>query len=239
MPIEKVTNKGDEKELVFFKTPSMCSYLICLYIGTFSSISGKTENGTFVEFFTTKGESELLRNYLNTALFAMNWMESKFGVKYELSHLQLASIYGFGGGMENYGLITLMDCTEENDSVFRELIVIHEIVHQWFGDLVSIKFWDSLWLNEGFAQFIEYLILNDYKPESKPFDIFVQKEAFNCLKFYKQGVLVPNENEIDFVRLFNSLIYSKGAFVVKMFYDLVGMNNFCAVCGNYLNTYKN
>ncbi|KAK8892603.1 Trf2p [Tritrichomonas musculus] len=133
--------------------------------------------------------------------------------------------------MENYGLITLMDLTEDDEnSLFREIIVIHEIIHQWFGDLVSIKYWNSLWLNEGFAQFIEYLILNDYKENFNAFELFSQKEAVSCLKFFKSGNLVPNENEVDFVHLFNSLTYSKGAFVVKMFYDLVGRNGFLDVC---------
>ena len=141
--------------------------------------------------------------------------------------------------MENYGLITLSDCTEECDSIYKEMIVIHEIIHQWFGDIVSIKYWNSLWLNEGFAQFIEYVILNDYKNNSNAFQLFAEREARCCLKYFTSGILVPDENDVDFVHLFNSLVYSKGAFVLKMFVDLIGKNDFFKVCSNYLNEYKN
>lgn len=239
MPYETIIQHGEEHEIIFQETPPICTYLVCLCIGTFSKITAKTANGTNIEFYSTRGEVEKLNNYLNTAIYAVNWIESTFSVKYEMSHLQLVSVYGFGGGMENYGLITLSDCTDEYDSIYKELIVIHEVIHQWYGDIVSIKYWNSLWLNEGFAQFIEYLILNDYKANSNAFDMFANREARCCLKYFNSGILVPNENEVDFVHLFNSLVYSKGAFVLKMFYDLIGKNKFDLVCSNYLKSFKN
>lgn len=85
MPIESIIEKVDEHEFQFQETPPICSYLLCVCIGTFSKISGKTKNGTIVEFYCNNKKEQKLLNYLNAALFTLNWIESTFSVKYELS----------------------------------------------------------------------------------------------------------------------------------------------------------
>lgn len=199
-------------------------------------------NGTFVEFFTERGQENKLKEYIKVATFSLDWLETKLNVKYELNHLQLISLNGCPQGMENYGLITLSDYTSNHEFfIERAMVIMHEIVHQWFGDLVSIKYWDSLWLNEGFAEFIQYLMLRDFKKDlnNNVFEIFAFKEGFNSLEFFDYGTLSPDESEIDFSCLFDKLTYSKGAFVTKMFYDLIGEENFFKVCENYLLKFKN
>lgn len=239
MPAERITAKETESEIIFAKSPPMCTYLLCICVGSFSSIIGSTDNGTMVEFFTTTGREEYLRTYLDVAIFSLNWLETKFGVKYELPHLQLVSLEGFPGGMENYGLITLNDYTKSRNKLYYITVIMHEITHQWFGNLVCIKYWDSLWLNEGFAEFIQYLILKDYRPEIDISKKFASDEGIDCFQYFEYGVIVPNESDIDFDSLFDLFVYSKGAFVVKMFYDLIGDESFYKVCSNYLNEFKN
>ena len=190
MPIETIKTMEGENELTFLRTPSMCTYLICLCIGSYSSIVGTSNNGTMVEIFTKTGKEEMMRRYLDVAIYSLNWLEAKFGVKYELPSLQLISLYGFPGGMENYGLITLNDYTHSNNFLYNISVIMHEITHQWFGDLVCIEYWDSLWLNEGFAEFIQYLILRDYKPDMNVFKYFVQGDGFSCFRYFNRGVIV-------------------------------------------------
>ncbi|KAK8876602.1 hypothetical protein M9Y10_006820 [Tritrichomonas musculus] len=239
MSVKSIQSIENEKEVSFYQTPRMCSYLLCICIGHFSSIIGSTKSGTIVEFFASTGREKLLYKYLDIAIFTLNWLENKFGVKYELPRLQLLSTYGFPGGMENYGLITLNDFTYSQRHLFHTTLVMHEITHQWFGDLVSIKYWDSLWLNEGFAEFIQFLILNDYNKELDAFHLFAKNESVSCLQYYNEGLIVPEESKVNFVTLFHNLVYAKGAFVVKMFYDLVGEKSFYEICSNYLNEFKN
>lgn len=241
MPIESIEKKNDvsEKEIAFETTPALSSYLLCICVGTFSSIESTTEKGTPIQYYSKSGNEKSFEKYLDAAKYAMNWMESKFHVKYELPSLQLLSLDGCTAGMENYGLITLPDYSHYNNIVQNITVVMHEVIHQWFGDLVCIKYWDSMWLKEGFAQFIQYLILNDYMPDVNAFNIFAFNDGMKCFQYFDGGKIIPPENEVDFEHLFDSLVYSKGAFVVKMFRDLVGESDFFKVCSNFLNTFKN
>lgn len=239
MPIETIHSYEKENEIVYMKSPPMCTYLLCICVGLFSSIRGETKNGLPIEMYCLTGDEEKLRNYMNVAIFAIEWLEAKLEVKFELPHLQMIFHEAFESAMENYGLITFPDYTRGKYSNGKKLVIMHEIIHQWFGDLVSIKWWDSLWLNEGFANFIQYLILNDYDPKSEALEIFVDDEACDSLPYFKEGLISPPENEIDFENMFDSLIYSKGSFIVKMFYDIVGKDDFFKVCSNWIKQYKN
>ena len=239
MPIESVTEEETEKEIIFMKTPPICTYLVCICVGLFGSISGKTVNNVPVKFYTIKGNEKLFSELLNVAIFAVEWLESKFGVKYELPHLQLIAHNAIHCGMENYGLITLPDYSTCTKSKSCQLIVAHEVVHQWFGDLVSIKWWDSLWLNEGFAEFFQYLILYDLTHSEKIWIKMGDDEFCDSLSHFREGVIVPPPNQIDFEGMFDSITYDKGCFVVKMFYDIIGKDDFFIICSKWLDNYKN
>ena len=239
MPVDKVEEEEKEKLITFQPTPPMCTYLLCICVGTFSSISGFTMNDIPVHFYGETGKEELFHNLLQVATFSIEWLETNFGVKYELPHLQLISYEGCPNGMENYGLITLGDYSKPDHFFWKAKVVIHEVIHQWFGDLVALKWWNSLWLNEGFAQFIQYLILDDYAPEANAKSMIVFNDGFHCFRYFNGGKVVPAESEVSFRGLFDSLVYVKGAYILKMFYDLVGRESFFRICSNYLNMYKN
>lgn len=244
MPLEKENflNNEKEKELTFLETPPMCSYLLCICVGNFGFIESETKFGTKVKFYCEKGKEEALHEYLRVSVFSLEWLEEKLKTKYELPHLQLITYKGCKIGMENYGLITLCDYTNGTEFLRHSKVVMHEIAHQWFGDLVSIKWWDSVWLNEGFAQFFQFLILNDCDPDfnGKGVQHFVNGNGFRCLRFFSKDKVVPLASEIDFSkRVLKACIYIKGAFILKMFRDIVGEESFLNVCSNYCNEFKN
>lgn len=164
------------------------------------------------------------------------------GVKYELPHLKLLSHRGLGIGMENYGLIALRDYTKSDNHLIAMLVVMHESAHLWFGDLVSVKWWNSVWLNEGFAQYLMYIILRDFSKEysNKAIQIFCENDGIRCLQYFESKRLVVDENEIDLNQdVLDSVIYIKGAFVLKMFSDIIGEVNFFKVCSMWMNEFKN
>lgn len=222
------TEEKDHTEITFLPTPPMCTYLLCICIGDFDYIEGHTKSGLPIKFYSEKGRSELLKQHLQTAIFSIEWMESETKVKYELPHLQLISHRGLSVGMENYGLICLQDYTRGSNFLRNSLTIMHEVSHLWYGDLVSVEWWDSVWLNEGFAQFHQYLILGDCfescKNNNSSIDLFIERDGLRCLSFYfYEEKVVPTADEINFnERVLKSVIYIKGAFILKMFADIVG-----------------
>ncbi|KAK8842465.1 hypothetical protein M9Y10_026052 [Tritrichomonas musculus] len=239
MPIQTIKLTEEEKEITFLETPAMCSYLLCICVGNFQAIEDRTKNGLPVKIYASK-DIEKYGLYLTMAIYSIEWMEEKMSIKYELPHLQFISHDGIGIGMENYGLIALKNCFGR-DFLFNTLTIMHEIAHLWFGDLVSIKWWDSIWLNEGFAQYFEYLILRDCLNKSHDYsmDLFTKHDGLNCLAFFDNSKIYENENEMDYSKeLLRAVHYIKGAFVLRMFSNIVGEENFLKVCSTWLSTYQ-
>ena len=214
MPAYKQVSNADntEKTIYFLKTPPMCSYLLCICVGSFDYLSGRTKRGIPVIFYYDSGPAELDPEYVKTAIFTIDWMEEHFNVKYDLPHLQLITVDGFNNAMENYGLITLREYPVKI-SYDHERVIIHEVVHQWFGNLVSIKYWDSVWLNEGFARYLDTCIYNEFPNNDRnKSDYFHSKIAINCKKYFKSGIVCPDEKDVivDINILFSNLVYFKG-----------------------------
>ena len=150
MPIEKVTKnekEGNEQTITFLQTPPICSYLLCICIGNFSFIKGFTTSDLPIYFYGETGKEENSLELLQVAEFAMEWMEQYFKVRYELPHIQFLFYEGCPSGMENYGLITLLK-TKNRSFYWNSKVVMHEVIHLWFGDLVEIKWWNSIWLKK-------------------------------------------------------------------------------------------
>ncbi|KAK8888742.1 hypothetical protein M9Y10_033476 [Tritrichomonas musculus] len=119
---------------------------------------------------------------------------------------------------------------------------MHEVSHLWFGDLVIIKWGDSVFLNEGFEQYFQYLILRDcfHEYSNKAIQMYIERDGTRCLDYFEDERVVVNEDEIDFsTRVLKSVIYIKGTFTLKMFSDIVGEVNFFKVCSVWNQTYKN
>lgn len=241
MPIENENRIDDEKEITFETTPKLCAYLVNIYVCKLDYIEGETVNGLPVKLYAEKGHSKYLKDYLNAAVYSIEWIESKTTVKYNLPHLQLIKHSGISKCSGNWGLISLSDIMSKPNFVDNTMLIMREISHHWFGDFVSVKWLNSVWLSESFAQFYKYLIYKDYNKYEKSENLkwFAQKDGIFCLNNYFDSEKVIPDETIDFVKYFSSEVYKKGAFVLKMFIEIIGVEKFFAVCSNWLINFKN
>src|SRR6185295_2095232 len=164
------------KQVTFAATPKMSSYLFVLAAGELERLAGQAD-GIAVSVITTAGKSAQGRFALDTAIDLLRYFNDYFGVKYPLPKLDLIAVPGgFGGAMENWGAITffesllLFDPASKAASAQRSIFIFlaHEIAHQWFGNLVTMGWWDDLWLNEGFATWMEYKATEQLHPRWQP-----------------------------------------------------------------------
>jgi aminopeptidase N len=165
MPVEsesKVDNPTASKEVRFAITPSMSSYLNVFVAGELDSIETQVA-GTQIRVIATKGKAEWGRYALESTAQILEYYNEYFGVPYPLPKLdQIAIPGGFGGAMENWGGITYYESAllfdpEKSSALTKQRIyevLAHETAHQWFGNLVTMAWWDNLWLNEGFASWM-------------------------------------------------------------------------------------
>jgi aminopeptidase N/puromycin-sensitive aminopeptidase len=159
--------------LRFLTTPRMSSYLVAFLVGDFECTSGE-QDGVSIRVCATPDKVALTHYGLDVAKYALHYYNNYFGIPYPLKKLDLIGLPDFdAGAMENFGAITyretdlLIDPKAATDAAKGNvaLVVAHEIAHQWFGDLVTMKWWDNLWLNEGFATWMEYKVVAAMHPD--------------------------------------------------------------------------
>ncbi len=165
---------GKKARFVFEPTPRMSTYLFYMGVGRFSEASRapRSKQGPEVIVASRAGTSGKCEFILELASSVVDESGKYFGVKYPLKKLHLVAIPEMGGAMENWGAITSFeggllvdDSASELDRRGAALVTAHEIQHQWFGDLVTMKWWDDIWLNESFATFMSYKIVDRLHPE--------------------------------------------------------------------------
>src|SRR3989344_3466270 len=176
-----VKEHGAGYEIVKFSpTPKMSTYLLAFLIGDFEYVESKTKNNIQVRVFTTPGKKHQAEFALDCAVKTLEFYEKYFGIAYPLPVLYMIAIPDFtSGAMENWGAITYRESAllvdEDHSSLGNKqwvvLVIAHEIAHQWFGNLVTMEWWTHLWLNEGFASYIEYLAVDKLFPK---WDIWTQ-----------------------------------------------------------------
>ena len=235
MPIASTeTLENGQKRVHFVRTPKMSTYLYFLGIGDFERISTKVD-GTDVGVVVNRGDTEKGRYALGEAARLLHYYNEYFGVPYPLPKLDLVVAPGVieGGAMENWGAIfysqgsLLFDprsSTEaDRQTVFR--LVSHEMAHQWFGDLVTMAWWDNLWLNEGFARWMQTKAADDLHPD--------WKTGLQALAIAERGkradakpsthpIVQPVLNASQAEQAFDNITYDKGAAVIGMLEAYVG-----------------
>ena len=250
MPIKskkKIKNKTLYK---FEKTPVVSTYLIYLGVGEFEYLTGKTGK-VQIRVITKKGNKSKGKYSLDLGKKLLTSYEKYFGIKYPLPKLDLIAIPDFAAGaMENWGAITFRETillydpktSSTRTKQFIAEVISHEIAHQWFGNLVTMKWWNDLWLNESFATFMATKFVDKFYPEWNLWDQFIE-DAMNTamgldsLKTtHPIDVTVNSPAEIR--EIFDAISYDKGGCVLRMLENYVGETNFRAGLKNYLSTFK-
>ncbi len=234
----------------FAPTPKMSTYLLAFIVGEFEFISGHTRHGKLVRVFTTPGKKSQAKFALDVAIKCLDFYESYFGIEYPLSKLDMIAIPDFAAGaMENWGAVTYRESTilvdEKISSTANKqwvaMVIAHELAHQWFGNLVTMQWWTHLWLNEGFASFIEYLAIDKIFPEWDVWTQFIATEMADAFSLdalentHPIEVAVKDPAEIS--EIFDRVSYSKGASVLRMLWKYLGEKDFQKGLQYYLKKY--
>lgn len=249
MPVRFITDEITPGVLYtsFDPTPRMSSYLVAFVVGELQKKSAKTKSGVEVNVWATKAQSaESLDFGLDVATRSIEFFDDYFDVPYPLPKADHVALPDFGSGaMENWGLITyrevclLVDKSTALSTKERIATVItHETSHQWFGNLVTMKWWDDLWLNESFATLMEYVCVDVLFPDWNIWTTFATQESLSALRRdYLPGVQaikskVNHPDEIS--TLFDpSIVYAKGARALAMLRAYVGEAAFKQALGSY------
>lgn len=239
------------KIIDFAPTPKMSSYLLAFIVGHFEHIEKKTENGVRVRIYVTPGKKKQAEFALDVAVKSIAYFEKYFAIAYPLPTLDLIAIPDFSAGaMENWGAITyrenalLVDAQNTSTQLkqYVAVVIAHEIAHQWFGNLVTMEWWTHLWLNEGFASFMEYKAVDDMFPEWKIWKQFVNTDHATALELDGLVSTHPIEVEVghpsEIAQIFDAVSYSKGASIIRMLAEYLGKRDFRDGLRSYLKKYS-
>ncbi len=253
-PILSTNNTSGKTTTVFETTPIMSTYLLAFAFGELGYKEAKTSRGTLVRTYATPSNVAHTEFALDTAIKCLEFYEDYFDIPYPLEKCDMIALPDFASGaMENWGLITYREQTmlvdPKNTSLstkqYVAMVVAHELAHQWFGNLVTMKWWTDLWLNEGFASWIEYLAVDHLYPDWDMWTQFITSEQQTALKLDALDNTHPIEapiNHPDEIRtIFDAISYNKGASVIHMLHDYLGAEDFKKGLRHYLkeHAYKN
>lgn len=240
------------KSVRFQPTPRMSTYLLAWVVGKFHGKTVKNAHGTEITTYCSLAQDVDTVDFANeVAAKSLEFYDDNFGVPYPLKKLDQVALPDFeAGAMENWGLVTYRESmllagktATMGTKKSVALTVAHELSHQWFGDLVTMKWWDDLWLNESFASIMEYYAVDAAYPEFKIFEGFFTSDCFAALvrDAYSDVQSVHQEvhNPEEIATLFDgAIVYSKGARLMLMLIRLMGWDKFCAGCRDYFEKYK-
>lgn len=242
MTVKETTELNDKMITHFNTTPVMSTYLVAFIVADgFVSVSGLNKTNKRVTVYSLPEEEEKLPFTLNVAISALDWFEKWFGIEYPLEKMDLIGIPDFNAGaMENWGLITFrptyLFCSESDpldDKVAVVTTVAHEIAHQWFGNLVTMEWWNYLWLNESMATYFGWLVCHELFPDWSVWDKFINDEYSYALELDSLMSSHPIEFDEEIVKtakdidqIFDGISYSKGSCIVRSLVKQIGDENF-------------
>lgn len=234
----------------FDVTVKMSTYLVAFIISDFKSVSKMTKSGVKVSVYAVPDKINQADYALDAAVTLLEFYEDYFSIPYPLPKQDLAAIPDFqSGAMENWGLTTYRESSllfdVEKASASSKLgitmTVSHELAHQWFGNLVTMEWWNDLWLNEGFAKFMEFVSVRVTHPELKVEDYFLGK-CFNAMDVdalnSSHPVSTHVENPAQIREMFDEVSYDKGSCILNMLRDYLGADTFKRGIVHYLQTYS-
>ncbi len=251
MPVASRTPAGQGRTRVqFAATPRMSTYLLALVAGEMSPIRDRLAN-TDLAVWAPTGEQEKGRYALGVERQVLPFYNEYFGVAYPLPKLDMVAIPGnyAAGAMENWGAITYIDSTllfdaANSDARTRETIAIdvaHEMAHQWSGDLVTMAWWDNIWLNEGFATWMEYKAVDHFNPtwEIWPRTHEAREQAMaQDAQPTTHAIQQVIRDESEAGTAFDRISYQKGEQIIRMIEDWIGPEDFRAGMRAYMAAHQ-
>ncbi|XGW06238.1 hypothetical protein V3C99_016503 [Haemonchus contortus] len=236
----------------FETTPRMSSYLLAVVVSEFDYIEGFTKSGVRFRIWSRPEAKNMTAYARDAGIRCLEFYENFFDIKFPLKKQDMVALPDFSfGAMENWGLITYRESSLLNDDRYYTpinkqlvaLVVAHELAHQWFGDLVTLKWWDDLWLNEGFARFVEYIGTDEINNKTiRMDDFFLPNALVKALDADAVSSTHPLSFRVDkaaeVVEAFDRITYEKGASVLKMLQALIGQKNYKQAVTQYLRKFS-
>ena len=256
MPVKFQKENGDSLTTTFEKTPRMSSYLLAFVIGELHKKTARTKSGVEVNVWATPAQNENTLDFaLDIATRSIDFYDEYFGVKYPLPKSDHVALPDFSSGaMENWGLITYRESclladpelTPESSRRFIATVIAHELSHQWFGNLVTMQWWNDLWLNESFANMMEYVAIDALQSNWHMWEDFATNEVTAALRRDSldgvQSVQADVNHPDEISTLFDpAIVYAKGGRLLVMVRKLIGEEAFRAGLKSYFEkfAYKN
>jgi tricorn protease interacting factor F2/3 len=251
--IKKETNK-ETITYIFDTSPKMSTYLLYLGAGKFDKLEEMFQNKR-IRIITVPGKAKKFGKFAMTATKQfLTYFENYFGIKYPLDKLDMIAVPDFGSGaMENWGAVTFREDALLYNPKSASLsakqrvaeVISHELVHQWFGNLVTMKWWNDLWLNESFADYMAYKAVAHYYPEMDPWADFLNSRVSGAYFLdsldNSHPINVNVKSPIEIREVFDAISYSKGGMVLRMLENYIGEESFKQGLHQYLskNSYSN
>ncbi len=255
-PIKDQSVKGTQHQTSFETTPIMSPYLLAFVCGNMHSVAAKTKDGIEVRTWASAAQPQKFLQYANDeAVKILEFFSDYFQTPFPLPKLDQVALPDFeAGAMENWGLITYRevalladpDNRSQSSEQYVSMVIGHELSHQWFGDLVTMKWWDDLWLNESFASLMEHISLDALHPDwfqweqYTAIDVIVSsnRDIYKDVQSVRVDVMHPDEIHTLFD---GAIVYAKGGRLLKMMREYIGDEAFRAGLKTYFEkfAYKN
>ncbi len=244
----------DERRIVRFETtPIMSTYLVAFVYGKMHCIEAKTNSGITVRSWaSTTRPKQQLQYSVDEAVSLLEFYEEYYGTPYPLPKLDQVALPDFdAGAMENWGLVTYREIAlladMENRSISQEqyvsMVVAHELAHQWFGNLVTMKWWDDLWLNESFASLMEHLSLDVIHPDWMQWESYTASDVLSTTSRDIYSDIQPVGVKVVDVSLLETLfdpgiVYAKGGRLLKMLREFISDKDFAKALQIYFSRHQ-
>ncbi len=249
-PIQASPVEPGRRAVTFADTIRMSTYLVAFVVGELEATEPMMVGSTPLRVWCVPGKKHLARFGQLAGVFSLEFFEGYYGLPYPGDKLDLIAIPDFAAGaMENLGAVTFRETAllvDEASASHAELqrvadVVAHEVAHMWFGDLVTMAWWNGIWLNEAFATFMELLAVDAWKPEWQRWVTFGVSRAA-AMAVDGLGNTRPIEFEVraprDCEAMFDLLTYEKGASVLRMLEQHLGADVFRGGVRLYLDRHK-
>jgi alanyl aminopeptidase len=255
--LESTVIQGQNTVHIFQETKPISTYLLALAVGPFDVVEGKNlainqyrANAINFRGIATKGKGHKLAMAMRETPLIVERLENYFGVAYPFDKLDILAVPDFrSGAMENVGAITFREfyllLNEESASTEQKhlfyLVMAHELSHQWFGNTVTMAWWDDIWLNEAFATWISHKIIDNFKPEFKSAANLLEQAHYAMKEdslLSARKIREPIRSTHDIHSAFDSITYSKGGGVLSMLENYLGPEKFQKAVSDHIKRFS-